>query len=578
VLSGLQLNATATSAESVVQVPLFPFERVMGISADGQAYTVGGIAASVAYSASQLGGGIEWQGTDYLLGTPDVPNIATSVTIPLPPGTFGAVKFLGAGAIAQMAQSFVVTYTDGTQTTVQQSMSAWNQSSGFAGESVALSTSYADTSTGAESSGVFNVYVYSIPLNTAKTAASLTLPNNLAVGILALGLDPQTSAPVAGKFVYAPASGTVLLTGTDPLALTFTPTDTTDYLGASATNSIVVTGYPLVLTANNGTRVYGTANPVFTGTITGAVSSLPVTESFSTAAGTLSAVGQYAIVPSAVGSNVAPYVETIVDGTLTVTQAQSSLTLGASQSAILQAQNETLTANVLSATTGTPTGAVNFFDNGTLLAAVTLVNGQASLTTAALPPGMNLITATYGGDVNFMQSSSATALSVTVTGLDFTLQALNGNTLTTVTGGAPTLTLQLTPLYGNYGSTVQFALSGSLPYDATYSFSPATVAANGGPTPIVFTLYSHKLSRLEPMVWGRGAGVVIAALLMLPMVARGRRLRLRLMGLVVGLGLMGMSGCGWGYADERYPFTVTATSGTFTHSVNLVLHIEASGP
>jgi len=279
-----------------------------------------------------------------------------------------------------------------------------------------------------------------------------------------------------------------------------------------------------------------------------------------------------------VGTNLAPYVQTIVVGTLTVTQAQSTLALGVSQSAIYQAQNETLTANVLSQTTGTPTGAVNFFNNGTLLAAVTLANGQASLTTAALPPGVNLITATYGGDGNFVQSSSGAAVSVTVTGLDFTLQALNGNTLTTVTGGTPTLTLALTPLYGNYASTVQFAVSGSLPYDATYGFSPGTVAANGGPAQIVFTLYSHKLSRLEPLVWGRGGGVVLAASLMLPMVVGRRRLRLRLIVLVLGLGLMGMSGCGWGYADERYPFTVTATSGAFQHAVNLVVHIEASGP
>jgi hypothetical protein len=574
-LSGVQLDATATSAESVVQVPLFPISRFLGISKDGQAYSENSMAAGVAYSATQLGGGIEWQGTDYLVGAPDVPDIASSVTIPLPPGMFGAVKFLGAATTAQTAQSFVVTYTDGTQTTVQQSMSGSTQSSGFAGESLVLSTSYADTSTGGESSGVFNVYGYSIPLNTAKTAASLTMPNNLAVGILALGLDPQTNAPVAGSFVYAPAAGTLLLAGTDPLAATFTPIDTTDYLGATATNSIVVTGYPLVLTANNATRVYGTANPVFTGTITGAVSAAPVTESFSTAAGTLSAVGQYAIVPSAVGSNVAAYVETIVDGTLTVTQAQSSLTLGVSQNAIYQAQDETLTANVLSVTTGTPTGAVNFFDNGTLLGAVTLVNGQASLTTAALPPGVNLITTTYGGDINFKQSSSGTAVSVTVTGLDFTLQALNGNTLTTVTGGTPTLTLTLTPLYGSYASTVQFAVSGSLPYDATYAFSPTTVAANGGSAQIVFTLYSHKLSRLE---LGSGAGAVLA-LLVLPVVLGRRQMTMRLLVMLIALGgLVGMSGCGWGYADERYPFTVTATSGAFQHSVNLVLHIEASGP
>lgn len=61
----------------------------------------------------------------------------------------------------------------------------------------------------------------------------------------ATATDPDTSAPVAGVFVYTPPSGTVL--GNDPFALQvlhvdFTPTDTAHYSPNSADNGVNVNG------------------------------------------------------------------------------------------------------------------------------------------------------------------------------------------------------------------------------------------------------------------------------------------------------------------------------------------------
>jgi len=58
------------------------------------------------------------------------------------------------------------------------------------------------------------------------------------------------------------------------------------------------------------------------------------------------------------------------------------------------------------ATSGTPTGTVNFFDNGTPLGTGNVSNGVATFSSSALPVGNNVITAVYSGDSNFLGSAS----------------------------------------------------------------------------------------------------------------------------------------------------------------------------
>jgi hypothetical protein len=53
------------------------------------------------------------------------------------------------------------------------------------------------------------------------------------------------------------------------LSVVFTPADPQAFRSASATVNINVDRAPLSVTANNASRVYGNANPTFTGVITG---------------------------------------------------------------------------------------------------------------------------------------------------------------------------------------------------------------------------------------------------------------------------------------------------------------------
>jgi hypothetical protein len=127
-----------------------------------------------------------------------IPDAVSSTTIPLPAGNYTTLNLLGTAAHgAQTNQSFVVTYTDGTTTTIKQSLSDWwGPPSNFAGESQVLKMPYLVTPTGATMNEVVYVYGYSFAINSAKTVKSLTLPNNRNVVVLAIDVSARGATPV----------------------------------------------------------------------------------------------------------------------------------------------------------------------------------------------------------------------------------------------------------------------------------------------------------------------------------------------------------------------------------------------
>lgn len=70
-----------------------------------------------------------------------------------------------------------------------------------------------------------------------------------------------------------------------------------------------------------------------------------------------------------------------------------------------QGQSVTFSAAV-TATSGTPTGAVRFMKGTTLLGTATLSGGMATFATSALLSGSNSIKASYGG-TNYLASSAS---------------------------------------------------------------------------------------------------------------------------------------------------------------------------
>ena len=256
----------------------------------------------------------------------------------------------------------------------------------------------------------YSITTSSVVLTVNKATPSITwaTPAAITFGTGLGGAQLNATASAGGTFVYTPASGTVLTIGTTMLSVSFTPTDLADYNAVTASVQIAVNTAHLTVTANSATRVYGTANPSFAATVTGAVNGDTFTEVLSTSATVASAAGSYPITVSNVaGAQVADYIVTTANGTLTVSKAGSSVTLATSASGpVTQGASVVLTATVTSATTGVPSGSVTFLNNSTTLATVALSNGIAALTTTSLPVGTDKITANYTGDTSFASGNS----------------------------------------------------------------------------------------------------------------------------------------------------------------------------
>jgi hypothetical protein len=217
-----------------------------------------------------------------------------------------------------------------------------------------------------------------------------------------------SSYPVTITVQSGPAAingGIVTVTGVGTVVLQAAQAGNTDYNAATATQSFQVTPALLTVAANNVTRAFDTANPTFSGTITGAVGSDSFSESFTTTATTSSNVGGYPIVPTATGPQIANYSVSIVNGTLTVTAAATNTTLSAPGSSNYGA-SVALTATVTSAA-GVPGGTVTFLSGSTPVGVGTLNgSGVATLNTAALPAGSDSVTANYAAQGNFAASTS----------------------------------------------------------------------------------------------------------------------------------------------------------------------------
>ncbi len=378
--------------------------------------------------------------------------------------------------------------------------------------------------------------------------------------------------------------------GTYPIVPVATGTNLIDYNVIYVNGTLTIGQATLTVTANNFTKLYGTPNPPFTGSITGALDGDTFTEIFSNSASIPSQPGQYPIIPAATGTNVNDYIQVVQNGMLTVTKAPAITTLSLSTTNIAYDLPVTFTANVASTTSGQPTGTVSLFDNGNALATATLTNGVASYSTTALSVGTHVITAVYSGDVDF-NSSTASATSgantITITPLDFTITLTSAATVEGTYGTTRQYTFHITPIGGTYPGTVQLSASPTGPILATYTFSPAEIAKMAGPTDITLTVATRKLASLDsPKDLSSRFSRVALGLFLLPLLGlrysrrSGRKLtRMITYSILIlsSLGAIGtLTGCGSGYFDRTYPITVTAVSNGIQHTVSVDFHIDQS--
>ena len=211
--------ATATPAASAnLEVDLTEVFNVVGITAKGAKFTYGADGIGNALSGAELGTSLTVGGTDFSIGPAGTLNMlaATGQTLALPSGQYSQLRFLAIGVNGnQINQTFTVAYTDGTVATLTQSLSDWYTPQNYAGETLAVSTAYRNTAAGTTDNRTFDVYSYTINLDSSKTVSSLRLPDDEDVRLLAVSMVAPVAAP-AGLTASTAAQNVVNLSWSAP--------------------------------------------------------------------------------------------------------------------------------------------------------------------------------------------------------------------------------------------------------------------------------------------------------------------------------------------------------------------------
>jgi gliding motility-associated-like protein len=173
--------------------------------------------------------------------------------------------------------------------------------------------------------GTLNV----IPVPLTVTANNATKNYGAAIPYLSATYSGFQNGDTPGNFSTQPTFSTAAASapvGSYPITASgiVAPNYTITYIAGTLTINLI----PLMIQANNATKVQGNINPTFDATFTGFVNgdtqtSLTTQPTFTTTAGTDSPIGTYPIVPG--GAADPNYNITYVDGTLTITAQGASL-------------------------------------------------------------------------------------------------------------------------------------------------------------------------------------------------------------------------------------------------------------
>jgi hypothetical protein len=197
--TALTLDVVAPTAGTSL-VNLSPAYNVNALVTDGIPFTGSGLdgglnGSPTAYSANLIGVQQSIQGAVFYFGPPNAPDAVSGKTISLPAGQFTSLMLLGTGVNgAELLQVFSVHYTDGTTSTFTQSLSDWFTPQYFPGETIAMTLPYRDNGAGQRDNRTFYLYEYVFPLIASKTVASVTLPDDRNVVVLAATLNAATTS------------------------------------------------------------------------------------------------------------------------------------------------------------------------------------------------------------------------------------------------------------------------------------------------------------------------------------------------------------------------------------------------
>jgi hypothetical protein len=441
------------------------------------------------------------------------------------------------------------------------------------GDQVTVNVTNTSTTTAIASSAILNVVLGQYMTATAIsdptggwncTLATLTCTRNASLA--ASAADSVTVTVSVGTYPAGFTSGT----------LSATVSSVTFSSNVSASENVIYQQPPTIVWPTPAPIVYGTA---LSGAQLDATASVPGTFVYSPAAGAMLTVGQQLLQVTFTPTDTVHYSTATASVMLTVLPVTPNVTLTTSANPVLMTYGVSFTAS-LPSNAGTQTGTMTFYDGSVSIGSANLAGGAATFTTTALTMGPHSITAVYSGDANY---GPGTSNAVAETVEDFTLAFASGGTGKTSVpaGGLAVYTLLVTPVGGatlpaavNLGAT-------DVPVGMTATFTPATIAAGSGSTNVTLqvTLPAQGANEVPRWPFGNGKLPVALGLILLPFAGRlrkGSAHLARLMVLVVAGALLaiGLTGCGANLSSQSFSFTVTAASGSLSHSVAPQLTVQ----
>lgn len=364
----------------------------------GQATTLSATIMAVSPSTGTITGTVTFKDGATTIGTATVnAGVATLIMPGLNPGSHTLTAVYGGDTNFKTSTSSTLTQVV-NQATTTTTISSTDNPSVF-GQSITITATVAANAPGAGS-----------PTGTVTFQDGVT---TIGTGTVNAGIATLTTSnlSVASHSITAVYGG-------DTNFLTSTSSTFTQVVNQAATITTVTSsinpsafGQSLTLTASVSVSTPGAG--ALTGTVTfkdgsTAIGTVPLTSGVATFDTANLGVGSHTITAVYNGdTNFATSTSSAL--TQVVNQATTTVTLTSTINPSVTGQATTLRATiaVISPGAGTPTGTVTFKDGATTIGTGSVVSGVATLITGGLTAGTHILSAVYGGDVDFATSTSA---------------------------------------------------------------------------------------------------------------------------------------------------------------------------
>ena len=549
-LSGAQLDASATGMAGVDLTSMLAYTPPSGtvLPAGPQTLSV---------SFPPVGTTYTWDGTTYTSATASVPltvNLATATV-----------------TLGNLNQTYTGLPLSATATTTPIGL--------------AVNITYNGSPTPPTAAGTYPVVGTINDLNYQGSATGTLIISKAAATVTLTGLtQTYTGSPLSATATTTPIG----------LAVTFT------YNG-SPTPPTAAGTYPVVGTINDlnyqgsatGTMTINKATPTVTWAAPAAITygtplsatqldaTSPVQGSFTylPGPGTVLIVGPHTLTATFSPTDTPDYTTSMATVSLTVIQPTPHVALTASANPVFTSNPITFTAilTVPATSTTAPTGTVTFLDGPTPLGTGVVTASVATLTVSAPATGNHSITAVYSGDTNYL---SAASLPLPETIQDFTIVPPAVATVPVPFGGQATYQFGINSLGGDLPAAVNLTLTG-LPPGMTAVFSTDVVPAGLSTANVTLqvSLPGYSAQQAPPGPFGGRSLPLALGLILLPFAGRLRKTAHRFRRVAVltlaGAALaVGVTGCQITFTPKTYPLTVTATSGTLSHTTTVNIIVE----